>query len=300
MGLQLAHYMLTPATLPPPPPPPPPPEIFWKPAGWDGVEKDGYGADADKHRFFNRLRKDVHGINVEMVLVTKEDLDQDPATFYIMETKVWNDLYAKFDSDPKYKDKLAGEKNEWKLGGSDAKTGNPLADNGPLNAQFPVYRVTVTQAYYFAQWLGDNGLEDSDTECKLPNRKQWMKAAGHPDAKNAGPFKGTIEDFGDVAVKGFPMEVGKSENDQVDKTHCRDMAGNGYEWTCDVLFPDGKTVPLDAGERDQAEVLVLGQSYLGGKPLTYKVMLSDIPKDYNKGDPEVSFRVILVRKSGAK
>jgi formylglycine-generating enzyme required for sulfatase activity len=236
-----------------------------------------------------------------MVLVTKDDLDKDPATFYIMETKVWNDLYAKFDSDPKYKAKLPSEINQWKQGGNDAKSGKPLGEEiGALNGQFPVYRVTVTQAYFFAQWLGEDGL-DSDTECKLPNRKQWMKAAGFPGAEKAGPFRGTIDDLDDVAVMGSPREVGKSERDQVDKTGCRDMAGNGYEWTCDVLIPEGMTVPLDAAEREEAKVLVMGQSYTTRKPLTYKDVENIlVPKDYAKAHWDTSFRVILVRRSGPK
>ena len=52
----------------------------------------------------------------------------------------------------------------------------------------PVFRVTVMEAYLFAEWLGG----------KLPTRDEWMKATGVEDLSTptaeedtAGPFVGS-------------------------------------------------------------------------------------------------------------
>src|SRR5207249_1117329 len=106
----------------------------------------------------------------------------------------------------------------------------PMIDLGVDGAQgqVPVFRVTVTEAYFFAEWL----------KCKLPTRRQWVRAAGGsldvplPDEKTTGPFQGDVADPSDLALdqdKSGPWPVGKSIRD-VSKLGCRGMAANGQEW----------------------------------------------------------------------
>ena len=148
--------------------------VDWQPQGWEPLTKD-VEKDVDGGTYFRRLVKTINGQQVVMVLVKKEQA-ADPKTFYMMENKVWNDLYYQFATDLAKRSELQryGEnnkdtyKNEW-LKGAEAPGTNRL-ELGVAGAQsrVPVFCVTVTEAYYFANWLGG----------KLPSRNQWIKAAG--------------------------------------------------------------------------------------------------------------------------
>jgi formylglycine-generating enzyme required for sulfatase activity len=99
-------------------------------------------------------------------------------------------------------------------------------DWGADQGDWPVFRVDVQEAHACAEWLGG----------RLPSVEQWDKAAGRFDRKDkgedpdAGPF---VKNFGpdDIAInRQGPMAVGKASHD-VGIYRCRDMAGNGMEWT---------------------------------------------------------------------
>src|SRR5262249_42498974 len=117
---------------------------------------------------------------------------------------------------------------KWEKGG--------LADGeeiGNGNEQHPVLNVTAEEAHRFARWLGG----------ELPTAQQWDKAAGRfEDYRGDGPFKGkigTVKPGLDVAVgrkKEGPMPVGAALRDE-SLFGCRDMAGNGREWTCTNADP---------------------------------------------------------------
>src|SRR5439155_9498739 len=51
---------------------------------------------------------------------------------------------------------------------------------------FPVFRVKVTEAHCFAEWLGG----------RLPTKKQWLRAAGAGEDKRPGPFSEDEKDLG--------------------------------------------------------------------------------------------------------
>ncbi len=184
-----------------------------------------------------------------MLAIPRSQSD-DPPTFYMMENKVWNDLYAQFAADPQFtaiRDKyrkrpgcsqliLDGEL--WRRGAfvEDPKIGAIDPDKPPFfgvdgpKGRLPVYRVTATEAYCFAEWLGGN----------LPTRKQWLKAAGANEpaaageAARVGPFAGAA-DKSDIAVglADGPWPVERGERD-LSIYGCRQMAGNGREWARDL------------------------------------------------------------------
>ena len=111
-----------------------------------------------------------------------------------------------------------------------------------------MFRVTVTEAYFFAQWLGG----------KLPTQKQWFKAAGAsldttmPDEENTGPFEGLAKrsdrPWCQLLATG-PLPVGTADARR-EPSGCRDMAGNGFEWLREVQRPVGETVPVHRGAQN--------------------------------------------------
>ncbi|MEK6236882.1 MAG: SUMF1/EgtB/PvdO family nonheme iron enzyme, partial [Planctomycetales bacterium] len=231
------------------------------------------------------------GLRVEFILIPKTNSD-DPPTFYMMKDKAWNDLFAAFvesgtkpDVDP-----------QWEQGAR--VTGmDLLAKDHPRN---PVFRVMVEDAHACAAWLGGN----------LPTRQQWDKAAGLFDDDERfplGPFKGTwdLETDADRAGERFgvdrradgPLEIGKA-TDSLSQYGCRDMAGNGYEWTRDILLST-QAVPL-ANPTGLTSVYLRGQKYTNDQPLLnedlHNFRANEIPPParlYNEPDPYTGFRAVV-------
>ena len=157
-----------------------------------------------------------------------------PPSFYLMEDKVWNELFAKFA--PKH----------------------PSAGKERL----PVMEITARQAHEFAVWLGGS----------LPSPEQWDKAAGYYDrGDRVGPYLDLGDKKGGVAVnRGEPKEVGGSVAD-VSPFGCRDMSGNGQEFTRGLLDSlDQLEEALARPASDPGLVVVRGQPFFEDAPLTYK------------------------------
>jgi formylglycine-generating enzyme required for sulfatase activity len=129
--------------------------------------------------------------------------------------------------------------------------------------------VDYPRAHQFAQWLGGQGGA-------LPTTDQWDTAAGrYEDMKGDGPFRGKLDDLkpGEVAVKlKEPMPVGTASKDIV-WSDCRDMSGNGLEWTRNyrlVMEPapgkiggDGSKVP------PKAHVVLRGRDFHEPEPILW-------------------------------
>ena len=171
-----------------------------------------------------------------------------------------------------------------------------LGYEGP-QARVPVFRVTVTEAYFFAEWL----------KGKLPTKRQLVRAAGGsldeplPDEQTTGPFLGDISDTSDLPLnlgETGPWPVDKSKRD-VSKFGCRGLASNGLEWTRDVQTADPKNpfVPLPKYMRPDGRVYVVGKSYLDDfPPVTfYQLRTSTLAVNYLEASHDISFRVVLER-----
>jgi hypothetical protein len=284
---------------PPPPAVPEPPKVAvsWQPRGWDPEDASDVVEDRNGRRYYRRLVRDVGGQRVVAVVVP-QTRPTDPRTFYVLENKVCNALYAAFLGDQKsarlletYSHRPGCEalvRGDWDKGGwaphfnDDPDKAPFFGATLPARGPLPVFRATVTEAHCFAEWL----------DGRLPTRQQWRKAAGKDEDGRPGPFAGDPADTEDLAVGlvDGPWPVNQGSRD-VSIHGCRQMATNGYEWTRD-LDDNNSEIPLQEmhGVR---QVYVQGQSYLSREPLTFKGMAEPSVRPCTKADPEVSFRVVL-------
>jgi eukaryotic-like serine/threonine-protein kinase len=259
------------------------PAHFVRPQGARLVRVNGRVYPVRIARDFPRIARDFpDGNRVVFLLIEKRRAD-DPDPFYIMEDKVWNALFAEFAAE----NPAAVKDSTWTRGA--------VADGRDLSSadgRVPVMRVSAKEAHAFASWLGG----------RLPSSRQWDKAAGlapedHPG--RVGPFEGEWDpsDPGRIAVdreEEGPLPVGRASRD-VGPFGCRDMAGNGLEWTRDLLLPTGQTIP-PADER-AARIILRGRRYSEPSPLTYDEMVAAASKGdaapYLDADPEIGFRVVI-------
>ncbi len=294
----------------------PSPDIVPRLKGWEPVDSEDIVEDRNSRRYYRRQGRQLGGQQVVVLLVPRIK-PTDPESFYIMENKVWNDLYAVFMSDPKAQqlfkqyssrpgcDRLVSPMPQpplpvaasvvplWRRGGY-APAFNPVPDKEPFfgvdgpKGRLPVFRVTVTEAHCFAEWL----------DGRLPSKKQWLKAAGKDeDVTRQGPFDGAPEDTRDLAVgllTDGPWPVDRGERDR-SIYRCRQMASNGKEWTRDLADKEpgaAAEIPLEEMKLPR-HVSVLGQTYLSEKPLIWDEMNTPPVEECTKASYEVTFRVVL-------
>ncbi len=173
---------------------------------------------------------------------------------------------------------------------------NDFGALAPERSRWPALRVDIQEAQRCAQWLGG----------ALPSVEQWDKAAGRFEAtKGEGPFE-TPYGPDEIAINRKsvgPLPVGTASKDIVLFSRCRDMAGNGLEWTRTVrsdsesseFFGDLSKVPV------LGTVPLRGRSYKADTPLTY-AWLVDRPQEvdfYENGYAPrdisvIGFRVALM------
>ena len=165
-----------------------------------------------EHAFF----KEEHPV-VTRLIDRRKDGQPDP--FYIMRDKVWVGLFRAFaDEDP-----ARVRNSKW---------------NKDADERWPALGVTGPEAQAFAEWLGGPGRGS------LPTCDQWDQAAGKNEGDGrTGPFQ-PIDNPRDcrglIAVGGLdakPQPVGSAPLD-ISPRGCRDMSGNGWEWT---RLPPGNT-----------------------------------------------------------
>jgi hypothetical protein len=228
------------------------------------------------------------GTRVPFVLVPKVWV-KDPDTFYIMRDKVTRGVFREFvKANPN-----AVPGNEWQ---------KPVLPGGAKQPgredEYPVYRVTFTEARQFARWLGGD----------LPTARQWDKAAGafEPD-RGPGPFRGKwdlreawkAKEAIAVNRGGLgPLPAGKAYAD-VSAFRCRDMAGNGFDWTR-TFWPrdavpgeEDQLVPAD--NQDPAlRIWLRGHAYTDSRPYTFEAGAeSPTFQDFSESKATTGFRVVL-------
>jgi serine/threonine protein kinase len=206
---------------------------------------DAQGSDLtqdDDKWFYNEITwRSPGGMPIEFRLIPYTR-DSDLRPFYIMVDKVSVGQFGEFADSPQFKNQV----------GSGWNSGSP--------PNHPALGLTWKEASLFAeQWVGG----------KIPSTAQWDKAAGFNawDGKDeqVGPFRGkwTGPHALDIAVGKLktarPLRDAKQDES---KFHCRDMAGNGNEWT------STKVDPLDP------DVMALrGMGFRSPDPLLFKDLL---------------------------
>jgi formylglycine-generating enzyme required for sulfatase activity len=134
---------------------------------------------------------------------------------------------------------------------------------------------------------------------KLPTTQQWAKAAGlHEDKekRGEGPYRGSWEkDPKPEVALTKPWPVGTAKDD-VSLFGCRDMAGNGREWTRS-LCESTETVPV-AKPGTQLDVFLRGIGFQPSDP--FPLQFADLEEGriglsrYAAPAPlDVGFRVVL-------
>ena len=232
--------------------------------------------------------KDRHGIEVADVRIPFRLISPDNefnGSFYMMETEVWNDLFAEFVKTNE--DSLTDQQQTWRMGATVG--GKPLGVSGP-QARLPVLNVHHLDAFRFAIWLGG----------RLPTKEEWNIAAGceAKDRPTAGPFQNSKDGQElDIVINRpqGPKPVGEAVDD-VSIFGIRDMTGNGAEFTCTAI--EGITLTADNYDKGmpptglELDFIVRGSHYFSEK----RWECTDASRDYPAWsglDNYITFRVVL-------
>lgn len=225
--------------------------------------------------YYKRISSTLEGMRIRFVLIPQKSNRErksrkvDPDTFYMMQDKVSLGLFRKFAT--LFPEHVRSTK--WKEGTDD---------------QHPVLGVTVDEAHQFAsRWL----------KGRLPSTEQWDKAAGrYEPAAGEGPYRGRWWDNPkpEIAVK-HPAAVGSATSD-VSVFECRDMAGNGYEWTRTLMAGKGE-VPIANPRLAEHVVYLRGHGFGAEEPLRFDD-LDDTKRPpfsmpYKMTRPDIGFRVVI-------
>jgi serine/threonine protein kinase len=176
-------------------------------------------------------RDPVTGEKIVFLLIQPED----GKPFYCMQNKVWNGLYRN----------LAQHNGENWTNDGGLKNGENLG-SGTDRDHLPVLRVTFAEAQKCAGWL----------KGRLPTAKELDRAAGYRPGHSPGRSIGGSTPAIKLVLQG-PRDVFDPGDESLDH-HIHDLAGNGREWTTDIL------------NADKEEVAVLrGRSYTASRPLLF-------------------------------
>ncbi|HJT77146.1 MAG TPA: SUMF1/EgtB/PvdO family nonheme iron enzyme, partial [Gemmataceae bacterium] len=235
--------------------------------------------DINGRPYYKRIRLLVDGMPFEFVVIPQER-GSDPETFYMMVDKVSVAQFRKFAARP-----TARVTSDW--------------DRPNVGDDCPALGMTVGEAYRFAHdWLGG----------ELPNVEQWAKAAGLHDHKagQEGPYQGHWTGKGSLHIAVGKLDAPlplPSTTDDVGPYGCRDMAGDGNEWTSTATRQTHPVAVTDLVKGDLVQLR--GWSYHMPTPLSYETLRGDGRFITNPAweygsfvKPDYSFRVVLPIEPG--
>lgn len=261
----------------------------WLPAGFE-PDPGASLKKIDDRLYHGRIRKSIPGVEAPVVFLLIPPQAKSPAVpaFYIMRDKVTNAQFEAASADKRMQGYLrAARKTEpWSVPATWRKYAAE-AGSGAL----PVMGVSVTEANLFARWL-DEELG------RLPSVDEWDKAAGRfDDVKNKGPFDSSraLDDIA-IGVRG-PRPAGASLKD-ISFFGCRDMAGNGCEWTRETdrerKGGGNEEVPLANPRAGVDHVRVRGAPFDGQSPYQFAdVKLTANSESYEEASYCIGFRVVI-------
>jgi hypothetical protein len=222
--------------------------------------------DFDGKRYYQKIARHWPDLpDTEFVLIPRARKG-DPYTFYMMVNKVSAGLFRKYLAQPLPEGKV---RPPWQGLGDD----------------FPALELNIAEAAACARWLGGN----------VPTTKQWDKAAGNDDRNGReGPFRGSWKQDPrpEVAVGKLtkPMKVGEATDDE-SIFLCRDMAGNGAEWT-NTAIEDRVGQPLPVNNPNPFYYL-RGKSFKEETPLLFADLQFCGGERSDKTPADVGFRVAI-------
>jgi serine/threonine protein kinase len=261
---------------------------FWHPAAFcppgTQPDEDAQVVEVGGNRYYDRILWTApDGTRVRLLLIPATPGDE-LRTFYIMENKVSNRLFEQF---AKERPAALSPNSRWREG--PAVNGKSA---GMKNIDWPVVLITAQEASNFAQWMGG----------RLPSSKQWVKAAGLGRAeKAAGPYREPWDPRSntEIAINRSlqgPLPVGTASHD-ISPTGCRDMAGNGYEWTRSLVAPRDGYVPREFPDVQPDDMVLLrSQSYIIDEPVRYDALEDPSADQMEIPDRprfDISFRVVI-------
>lgn len=263
------------------------PEI-WVPPGFSPVGDELVRSRVHDRVVYSRISRELGSEQVHFVLVIP---DGALPPFYVMRDKVWNKLLQSCASRSPERFPATADGQGWRAGALAGGSYIGIQEH----PQLPVMGLNAFQAHLIAECIGGAGAH-------LPTVAQWDCAAGLPAYRSGllsqtpwalGPYQ--IPEAGEepgVAVglrATGPRPVGVSADD-ITSSGCRDMAGNGREWTSSLMNSTG-TVP-DCS--DHAVVRLRGRSYQAKTPLRWTDLEQMVDAvDAAEGSPTCGFRVVL-------
>jgi hypothetical protein len=256
----------------------------------EGCERDGNSraVRVQNRLLFEQIVYDKDGLRIPFVLIQKRQQSGDPETFYIMPDKVSVEQFSTFAQ----KNPGLVKDQRWNSKGLPMKGGDDsyVIRNDPKD---PVLGVQVDDAYHFARWLNGN----------LPTTQQWDKAAGAKEENpREGPYEGTWQTMKPeeklqigVNRRGLgPLPVGRETKD-TSPFGCRDMSGNGFEWTRNIQGGNDRTVPLEKPQLFDL-VLLRGRNHFDSEPVNFKEQKRDSEPYLPPTDSPpswIGFRVVI-------
>jgi formylglycine-generating enzyme required for sulfatase activity len=267
---------------------PPEPAVWVPPGGYEGDDPGAKVVEVYGRPSYTRLRLPLGGADPLVFLLVERARPSDPPPFYILRDKVSAGQFAALLADPRMEQllrKYGAKPNEWTVQGAWRQLGG-VSD--PARAKRPQVGVTPTEAHCFAECLGG----------RLPRAVEWDKAGGGLDGETFA-FKNWRHwqpKDGGIAITAPDQErladfqpVGTSANDE-SLFGCRDMAGNGFEWTCDVPEEEDGQVPLRAPDPNHT-VQRRGHPPSYREPFPFPAR--PLSLGYGEASPNTGFRVVL-------
>jgi hypothetical protein len=256
------------------------PTVAPLPVGFQAAEGSKLQRLANTRRIYpdRIVRRLSDRLSVVFVLIAVEPGNGGPTSpFYIMVNKVWNELFDAFLEDQR--------------GAAQGRTPGLSQRRTALQKQpgsWPVFSITAQEAQEFAHWLVPNTTPKLRGD--LPTPEQWDKASGFYDRQtedsehdDRGPFlRGwSLNAMGQMAIgrgKEGPLPVGAATKD-LSRFGCRDMAGNGMEWT-------------RPRENDPSLVELRGCSFSDNRPFLFQDR--DKKSEFcNKAKSWIGFRLVI-------
>jgi hypothetical protein len=244
----------------------------WTPPGFVAAEGAAERVvSTTARRCYTRIRRAKSSAG-EVVLILLAHQTDHP--FYLMQNKVWNDLFEDFATEcPNRLD----PHSQWRRGSKTrGRTIDPHTDG-----KLPVLRVTHREARQFAAWLGG----------RLPTPEELDIGAGYRDGPAAAPASfGTRQaEPRPVALPGELMRAADRSPEEI-----VDLLSNGYEWTA-------QTDRMPWGVRAREVAILRGRSFTAARPVSYEDLRDRREKssnlflvqDVGYASPSTGFRVVI-------